>query len=106
MAATQKYSIRLWVEHGHVQVRPVGGGRFQSKYWEYLAEYDSSGRLVGRAVCPLNAHNTAKDAVDPKVSVPVGRIALDVAEIISQQANHTAYIEAAVREKYQREQTN
>lgn len=104
MLTTRKYAIRLLVDNKQVLVKSVGGNLFHSKYWEFWGEYDETGRLIGHPVRSLVPNHTADEQTDEKISLPINGVALDVAEIVSQQLNSTAYVEAAIREKFAREQ--
>ncbi|GAB3761643.1 hypothetical protein [Spirosoma pomorum] len=46
--------IRVFIDGEPVQLKPAGGNRFRSKKFEYQIEYDSSGKLIGKVVRPLN----------------------------------------------------
>lgn len=102
MLTTKKYDIRLLVDNKQILVKSVGGNLFQSRHWEFWGEYDESGRLIGHPVRSLSADHAIHET-DEKITLPIHAVSLDVAEIVSQQLNSTAYVEAAIREKYERE---
>lgn len=103
MLTARKYAIRLSVDNRQVLVKSVGGNLFHSRHWEFQGEYDTSGRLIGHPVRPLAPDHLADEQTDEKVALPIHGVSLDVAEIVSQQLNSTAFVEAAIREKYERD---
>jgi len=105
MLTAKKYGIRLLVDNKLILVKSVGGNLFQSRNWEFWGEYDETGRLIGHPVRALVPNHPVRDNTDEKVTLPIHGVASDVAEIVSQQLNSTAYVEAAIREKYAREHT-
>ncbi|QHV94948.1 hypothetical protein [Spirosoma endbachense] len=103
MLTAKKYGIRLLVDNKQILVKSVGGNLFHSKYWEFWGEYDETGRLIGHPVRSLVPNHAVDEQTDEKITLPIHGVALDVAEIVSQQLNSTAYVEAAIREKYARD---
>ncbi|GAB3880506.1 hypothetical protein [Spirosoma agri] len=103
MLTTRKYAIRLLVDDKQILVKSVGGNLFHSKHWEFWGEYDETGRLVGHAIRSLVPNHSIDEDTDEKITLPIHGVALDVADIVSQQLNSTAYVEAAIREKYARD---
>ncbi|WP_338868715.1 hypothetical protein WBJ53_18255 [Spirosoma sp. SC4-14] len=103
MLTAKKYGIRLLVDNKQILVKSVGGNLFQSRNWEFWGEYDETGRLIGHPVRSLIANQALPENTDEKVTLPIHGVASDVAEIVSQQLNSTAFVEAAIREKYERE---